>query len=56
MGHGKKESNKNKSMENFKRNIQKPIGKEDVEWLIADPTGMHLTDRDMETSDAIQAK
>ena len=58
MGHGKKESNKKlKVWKILKGTYKKPIGKEDVEWLIAGiQQECFWTDRDVETWDAIQNK
>jgi hypothetical protein len=63
MGHGKKESVKRKIrkiwsiLKGTYKPKKKPIGKEDVEWLI---TGIQQecewTERDIETFDAIQNK
>ena len=57
MGHGKKESNKKlKVWKILKGTYKKPIGKEDVEWLIAGiQQECYWTDRDMETFDAINS-
>lgn len=57
MGHGKKESNKKlKVWKILKGTYKKPIGKEDVEWLIAGIQQECIwTDRDMETFDAINS-
>ena len=58
MGHGKKESNKKikvwKILDGTYKPRKKPIGKEDVEYLIAGiQQECYWTDRDMETFDAI---
>ena len=57
MGHGKKESNKKlKVWKILKGTYKKPIGKEDVEWLIAGiQQECYWTERDMETFDAINS-
>ena len=57
MGHGKKESNKKlKVWKILKGTYKKPIGQEDVEWLIAGIQQECIwTDRDMETFDAINS-
>ncbi len=57
MGYGKKESNKKlKVWKILKGTYKKPIGKEDVEWLIAGiQQECYWTDRDMETFDAINS-
>ena len=57
MGHGKKESNKKlKVWKILKGTYKKPIGKEDVEWLIAGIQQECIwTDRDIETFDAINS-
>ena len=59
MGHGKKESRKKvkvwKILDGSYKPRKKPIGKEDVEWLIAGiQQECFWTDRDVETWDAIQ--
>ena len=60
MGHGKKESRKKvkvwKILDGSYKPRKKPIGKEDVEWLIAGiQQECFWTDRDVETWDAINS-
>ena len=60
MGHGKKESRKKvkvwKILDGSYKPRKKPIGKEDVEWLIAGIQQECVwTDRDVETWDAINS-
>ena len=60
MGHGKKESRKKlrvwKILDGSYKPRKKPIGKEDVEWLIAGiQQECYWTDRDVETFDAINS-
>jgi hypothetical protein len=60
MGHGKKESRKKlrvwKILDGSYKPRKKPIGKEDVEWLIAGiQQECYWTDRDVETWDAINS-
>ena len=56
MGHGKKESNKKlKVWKILKGTYKKPIGKEDVEWLIAAiQQEDYWNERDQATFQAIQ--
>ena len=60
MGHGKKESRKKvkvwKILDGSYKPRKKPIGKEDVQWLIAGiQQECFWTDRDVETWDAINS-
>ena len=60
MGHGKKESRKKvkvwKILDGSYKPRKKPIGKEDVEWLIVGiQQECFWTDRDVETWDAINS-